>query len=90
MKAFSAPQDAVRKDVERTIGVLIQSFKILAQPCCLWDKDEAMALMRTCVILQNMNREERRDFYNVNLHARAKDAVDGAQQFAQGSNVQFE
>lgn len=89
MKDFSAQQEAVRKDVERTFGVLIKSFQILAQPCRLWDKDEAMNLMRTCLILHNMNREERRDCYNVNLHARANDAVAGVQKFAQGSNVQF-
>ena len=53
MKALSIQQEAMRKDVERTFGVLVQSWQILARLCRPWDKAQAINFVRACVVLHN-------------------------------------
>jgi Plant transposon protein len=71
MKFFSSKQEAVRKDVERAFGVLVSRWHILHTPCRMWDKEEAMNVLRACIILHNLCVEWRRDSYNVPLYGRA-------------------
>lgn len=52
-------QEAARKDIERTFGVLQHRWGVLAMPCRLWDLTEVKRLMTACIILHNMIVEER-------------------------------
>lgn len=61
--AFAQAQEAVRKDVERAFGVLVQRFQIVAKPINLWYRDDIAAVVKCCVILHNMTVEARRDSY---------------------------
>lgn len=58
-KAFSKQQEAVRKDVERVFAVLTLKFQILARPFRLWELSDINIVMQTCVIIHNMQVEER-------------------------------
>ncbi|CDF32185.1 unnamed protein product [Chondrus crispus] len=91
LKNFSQEQEAVREDVERAFGALVASFHVLKSQCRMWCKAHAMDILRTCVILHNMNREARRDNYNVNLYARATSGEPfvSARQFAPDAEVNF-
>ncbi|CDF41420.1 unnamed protein product [Chondrus crispus] len=61
--AFAQAQEAVRKDVERAFGVLVQQFQIVAKPINLWYRDDIAAVVKCCVILHNMTVEARRNSY---------------------------
>ncbi|KAE9060940.1 hypothetical protein PF010_g30013 [Phytophthora fragariae] len=61
-KRYATEQEAVRKDVERTFGVLQQRFRILALPCKLWKVDAMNDVMLACIILHNMIVEDELPF----------------------------
>jgi hypothetical protein len=63
LKHFSSCQEAVRKDIERAFGILMQRFHFLSSSCRMWNKEDAMEVLRACVILHNMCVEHRRDHY---------------------------
>lgn len=55
--AFAKRQESVRKDVERAFGVLQSQWSIIKSPARLWDDESLKQIMKTCVILHNMNIE---------------------------------
>ncbi|CDF34559.1 unnamed protein product [Chondrus crispus] len=90
--AFSRQQGAVRKDVERAFGVLMSNWHVLERPCRMWYKERAMIMLPACILLHNMNREARRDGYDVPLYERAVSGGDlhKAVQFAPNKQVYFQ
>ena len=54
-------QEACRKDVKRTFGVLQARFAAVANPSRLWSQEEMSLVMRACVILHNMIVQDERD-----------------------------
>uniref|UniRef100_A0A0D2ZTG1 Myb-like domain-containing protein n=1 Tax=Brassica oleracea var. oleracea TaxID=109376 RepID=A0A0D2ZTG1_BRAOL len=60
---FAQQQEAVRKDVERTFGVLQARFAIVKNPALFGDKVKIGKIMRACIILHNMIVEDERDGY---------------------------
>ena len=60
---FATHQEVVRKDVERTFGVLQVRFAIVKNHALLWDKIKIGKIMRACFILHNMIVEDERDRY---------------------------
>jgi hypothetical protein len=64
-KYFSTCQEAVRKDIERAFGVLVQQFQILQRPIksCNWQ--DIIDIMDTCIIMHNMIVESRRELFSV-------------------------
>lgn len=59
-KWFAKCQEAVRKDVERAFGVLQARFRIIHNPCKLWNADDMKQIMIAAVILHNMIIEDER------------------------------
>ncbi len=57
-KHYATMQESVRKDIERTFGVLQARFRILALPCKLWHRDAMHSIMNACIILHNMIVED--------------------------------
>ena len=57
-KYFAKAQKAVRKDVERTFGVLQAQFAIVRGPARMWDKATLRQIMTACVIMHNMIVED--------------------------------
>eukprot|EP00918_Siedleckia_nematoides_P059746 GHVU01130243.1.p1 GENE.GHVU01130243.1~~GHVU01130243.1.p1 ORF type:complete len:470 (-),score=54.29 GHVU01130243.1:3559-4968(-) len=55
---FTSVQESARKDVERTFGVLRQTWGVLSKPCLLWHKEDIVKKVKTCLILHNMRRQE--------------------------------
>lgn len=55
--AFAKRQESIRKDVERAFGVLQSQWSIIKNPARLWDEKSLKKIMKTCVILHNMNIE---------------------------------
>nr|XP_043639400.1 protein ALP1-like [Erigeron canadensis] len=53
-KRFKKLQEAARKDVERTFGVLKGKWKILQRPLRPLTKDKIGKYVHTCIILHNM------------------------------------
>ena len=60
---FSRHIESVRKDIERTFGVLKGRFRILKMPVRFRDKDQVDNVFWTCAILHNMIR--RLDFHTL-------------------------
>ncbi|XP_048617757.1 uncharacterized protein LOC125589264 [Brassica napus] len=60
---FAQHQEAVRKDVERTFGVLQARFAIVKNPALFWDKAKIGRIMRACIVLHNMIVENEREGY---------------------------
>jgi Plant transposon protein len=91
LKHFASCQEAVRKDIERTFGILMQRFHILAVPCRMWHKQEAMDLLRACVVLHNMCVEHRRDNYDTPTYSNAVlGGPHAASQFAPEKTIVFQ
>ncbi|KAE9047778.1 hypothetical protein PR003_g1472 [Phytophthora rubi] len=61
-KRYATAQEAVRKDVERSFGVLQQRFRIIDLPCKLWKVDAMNDVMLACIILHNMIVEDEMQF----------------------------
>jgi ABC-type sulfate/molybdate transport systems ATPase subunit len=83
---FSFCQEAVRKDIERAFGILMQRFHILSL-FQMRDKEGAMEVLRACVILHNMCVEPRQDHYEVPFYANAVSAI--STQFVAETPVTF-
>uniref|UniRef100_A0A0D3CNV7 Uncharacterized protein n=1 Tax=Brassica oleracea var. oleracea TaxID=109376 RepID=A0A0D3CNV7_BRAOL len=60
---FAQHQEAVRKDVESSFGVLQALFAIVKNPALFWDKAKIGKIMRACIILHSMIVEDERDGY---------------------------
>jgi hypothetical protein len=58
-KFFTKRQESVRKDIERTFGILKARFQILAKPALQWYPGDLTSIMNTCIILHNMLVEHR-------------------------------
>jgi len=71
---FTKIQEGVRKDSERTFGVLFSRFEILANPGRYWGLDKMTKVWRTCVILHNMIVESERDNYATQFLTEAVDS----------------
>ena len=56
---FSKLVDAIRKDIERAFGILQARFKILAEACRQWYKEDMEYIMKAC-IMHNMIVEDER------------------------------
>ncbi|OWZ10423.1 hypothetical protein PHMEG_00016720 [Phytophthora megakarya] len=57
-KCYAATEEAVRKDLERTFGVLQLRFRILPLPCKLWKVDAMNDMMLAMIVLHNMFVED--------------------------------
>jgi len=58
---FAKAQEAARKDVERTFGVLRSKFRIIQNPSRFWSPQDINAIMYACIILHNMIVEDERE-----------------------------
>ena len=67
-KLFAKCQEATRKNVERTFGVLKFGFAIICGPLCNWQMGTMKNIILTCIILHNMIIEDERDTYNDNVN----------------------
>lgn len=56
---FASRQEAVRKDIERSFGILVKKFHILARPLRVRSVEMIRNILYACVILHNMCCEER-------------------------------
>eukprot|EP00918_Siedleckia_nematoides_P047919 GHVU01104954.1.p1 GENE.GHVU01104954.1~~GHVU01104954.1.p1 ORF type:complete len:448 (-),score=44.78 GHVU01104954.1:134-1477(-) len=56
---FTRRQESVRKDIERTFGVLRFQWLYLMKPCRLWYVEDMHTVVKACAIMHNMNREDR-------------------------------
>jgi len=54
MSAFFSMEEAIGKDVECYFVVLQLKWKIVADPCCLWDCVVIANVLMAWVILHNM------------------------------------
>jgi hypothetical protein len=54
-------QEAARKDVERSFGLLQSRFAIIKGPARLWEKKDPHLIMTACVLLHNMIIEDERE-----------------------------
>ena len=53
-KMFASAQEANRKDIERSFGILQVHFHILTSGCRLWNRLAMKQVITTCVILHNL------------------------------------
>ncbi|XP_048637105.1 uncharacterized protein LOC125609617 [Brassica napus] len=60
---FVKTQEAARKYVERTFGVLQARFAIVKNPALTWDKEKTGKIMRACIIIHNMIVENEHNGY---------------------------
>ena len=58
-QAFAARQEAIRKDIECTFGILVQRFHILQRPLRGWYLEDITDILHCCCILHNMTVEDR-------------------------------
>ena len=56
---FAMLQEAARKDIECTFGILVQKFQVLQRPLRGWYENDINDIVQSCVILHNMVQEER-------------------------------
>ena len=57
-KRFQIAQEAARKDIERTFGVLKKRFHIIKNPARPWKPSKIRSVMYACIILHNMILED--------------------------------
>jgi Plant transposon protein len=60
-KMFAKWQEATRKDVERSFGVLTRKFQILARPLEYWHLEDTKRIISGCLVMHNMMVEVRID-----------------------------
>jgi hypothetical protein len=60
---YAKAQESVRKDMERTFGVLRARFRIAMNPRRLWSMTDMNDIVTTCVILHNMVVEDERHLH---------------------------
>ncbi|KAK2652895.1 hypothetical protein Ddye_012751 [Dipteronia dyeriana] len=60
-KKIVMKQEACRKDIERTFGVLQSRFAIVAGPMRFWHKHVLHDIMSTCIITHNTIIADERD-----------------------------
>jgi hypothetical protein len=53
-KHFTKRQESVRKDIEQTFGIPQGQFQILVKPAYHWYPADMASIMKTCVILHNI------------------------------------
>lgn len=70
---YAAMQEALRKDVERAFGVLLNQFHILRQSAQFWCLGDNMLVLRACILLHNMCVEHRCDDYASTVYQRPCD-----------------
>lgn len=58
-KYFAKCQEAARKDIERTFGVLQCCWKIISYPSQHWSVEKVQKIMQCCIILHNMRVVDR-------------------------------
>jgi hypothetical protein len=58
---FVKEQEACRKDVKRSFGVLQSRWAIIHHPTKIWSVQHIWEVMTACVIMHNMIVEEERD-----------------------------
>jgi hypothetical protein len=63
-KKYAKWQEASRKDVERSFGVLQSKFRWLTRPIELWKLDEIRKAVLSCIIIHNMMVRYRQDLTN--------------------------
>lgn len=67
-KQFASAREALRKDVERTFGMLLSRWVLLGKPFQLWYRKRFAKVMKAEIILHNMVVELRRDVHDSELH----------------------
>lgn len=68
-RKYKERHEAVRKDIERAFGTLVQQFQILKQPFRSWSLEDNITIVNCCIIIHNMIVESRRYLYSVSrLH----------------------
>ncbi|XP_012839256.1 PREDICTED: uncharacterized protein LOC105959663 [Erythranthe guttata] len=55
---FTRLQEAYRKDVERTFGILQSRFEFITGPCRLWHNAQIDEVMKCCIFLHNIIVED--------------------------------
>ena len=68
-KNFAKLQEAKRKEVERTFGILQGRFNILSVPGRSWSTDNMKMIVKACDILHNMIIDDQRDDTTPDQHA---------------------
>lgn len=58
-RRYSQRHNSARKAVERVFGVLFKRFRILYDPCRLWNVSEISTVLKACVVLHNMIGDKR-------------------------------
>ena len=58
---YAQQQEAARKDVERSFGVLLSRWGYLHEGCRLWYVDDVEKVWKTCMILHNLIVEDESD-----------------------------
>jgi hypothetical protein len=70
-KVYARKQEATRKDVERTFGVLQSRFNIVCRPAQSWNMKILRKIMTACVILHNMIVEDEGEMAEENIDLNA-------------------
>ena len=71
---YSKRLEGVRKDVERTFGVLQARFAFLTKPCLLWYVEDITNAVMCCLTLHNMIVEEEFEYSDrVNVSLRSSE-----------------
>jgi hypothetical protein len=60
-KLFVTAQESKGKDIERAFGILQARFHVLTSGCRLWDRRAIATVMRTCVIMQYLVLDFKRE-----------------------------
>lgn len=74
-KHFAQVQEAKRKEVERTFGILQGRFNILSVPGRSWSSMNMKKIVKACVILHNMIIDDQRDEFSIDSHSKFIDGL---------------
>ena len=74
---FSKQQESKRKDVECAFGVLQARFDIVRRPARLWQRNNVVNILQTCVILHDMIVEDEKELvrFSVDLNQSSSASV---------------